>query len=85
MTLEEAEALVKKAARGVWGQIAGDAGECSVDDAVELALDADRPVAFGFMTKHQYAEICKLDYRIVDKWAWQALRPLADKTGLMVG
>lgn len=72
----EAKELVMKAAPKVWQAIHADAGEISMDEAVELVMDAGRPVTFGGMTQEQYDFICAMPYQKVDKWCEEALKGL---------
>lgn len=74
----ELKEVVQKAVPKVWGQIQADAyelGDLTLDDAVELCLDADRPVTMGGMTKEQYRMIgTERYYKEAERWAREALR-----------
>ena len=71
-TLEQA---VKQAVPQTWSVVSADVDwEIDLDGAVELCLDADRPVSFGFMTETEYEQLLKTDNKIVDGWAREALR-----------
>jgi hypothetical protein len=61
----------------LWSQLAADAGEASLEEMVELVLDADRPVSFGLMDAEDYNEVLKLDNELVNGWARKALGPYA--------
>lgn len=75
---------VQKSVPRVWQEICYDASEleggCSLEDAVELCLDANRPVWTGRspeahgMTAEEYAALCHLDKDMVDGWAREVLR-----------
>lgn len=70
------EAAVTEAVPLVWAQIAADVDwAVSLDEAVELCLDADRPVALGFMSRDEYRAVLALDQDVVDGWAQRVLRP----------
>jgi hypothetical protein len=76
------EQLTRKAVVKVWGHIACDSAELmeglngmeSLYVAVELCLDADRPVTLGGMTEEDYAALMRLNPNTVNGWARQALR-----------
>ncbi len=69
------ETKVREMLPSLWGQLQADAGEdCDLDTAVELCLDADRPVTFGYLTKAEYTILCEMDHKVVDKWAYEALK-----------
>ncbi len=73
------KALVEKSVPKVWQQICYDVdqleGGATLEDAVEMCLDAHRPVEMGGLTKEE----CELIYKYpgsktVDQWAREVLR-----------
>ncbi len=68
------EERIKRAVPKVWAQISADVDwPITLKEAVELCLDADRPVTFGYLSKEDYASLLKLDSALVDAWPSQAL------------
>lgn len=77
------EARVKEAVRRVWAVISADAYEMlrdmttgeALEVAVELCLDADRPVTEGGLSKEDYTLICGGHHHDdAERWATEALR-----------
>lgn len=66
LTKKEIEEI-KNAAVRVWNYVSSDAGECSVDEAIELALDAGRPVTIGGLSQELYEKMCKEDWEEIEK------------------
>ncbi len=69
------EARVKSAVPMIWADIRADVDwPCSLDEAVELCIDAGRPVMFGYLSQEDYDALVDLDKETVDNWAREALR-----------
>lgn len=71
-TLEKA---VKQSVQQVWAEISADVDwPIDLEGAVELCLDAVRPVIFGYMTENEYSQLLKYNEQDIDLWAKQALQ-----------
>lgn len=71
-TLKEA---VQQSVPRLWALISPDVDwPIDLDGAVELCLDADRPVSFGYMTKKEYENLNNHESEEVNGWAREVLK-----------